>query len=110
MLGEQTIARGNLQGTLLLSVSLTPTSVNGTTSAEQTFTINGLLLGDEIAAVSLQAAWTSLTSIVNYRVTANNTLGISFQNQTGGALTPPSGTYLISVNRPSQSTQPNSIQ
>lgn len=109
-LGQQDICRGNLQSTLVLSVSLTPVAINGTTSAEQTFTIPGLLVGDQISALSLQAAWTVLVDIVNYRVSANNTLAVSFQNNTGGSLTPPAGTYLLEVNRPSQSSLPNSIQ
>lgn len=109
-LGQQDICRGNLQSTIVLSVTLTPVSVNATTSAEQTFTVNGLLVGDQISAISLQAAWTVLVDIVNYRVSANNTLAVSFQNNTGGGLTPPSGTYLIEVNRPSQSPLPASIQ
>lgn len=109
-LGEQTICRGNLQSTILMSVSLTPVSVNATTSAEQTFTVNGLLVGDQISGMILQAAWTVLVNIVNARVSANNTLAVSFQNGTGGALTPPAGTYLLEVNRPSQSTLPSVIQ
>lgn len=109
-LGPQDICRGNLQSTLLLSATLTPVSVNGTTSAEQTFTVNGLLVGDQISAISLQAAWTVLVDIVNSRVSANNTLALSFQNTTGGALTPPAGTYLIEVNRPSITPLPATIQ
>jgi len=95
-----TINRGNVATTILCSLSLTPASVNATTTAEQTFTVPGLQAGDQVSALELQAAWTSATSIVNVRVTANNTLGVSFQNNTGGSLTPPAGTYLLEVNRP----------
>jgi hypothetical protein len=108
--GEQTIGRGNLQMTLLLSVSLTPAGVATVTSAEQTFTVPGLLVGDQISAVSFQGAWTVLVDMVNTRVTTNNTLGISYQNNTAGTVTPPAGTYLIEVNRPSTSPLPNAIQ
>lgn len=110
-IGPQDICRGNLQATFLLQVTLTPAAVATVTSAEQTFTIPGLLVGDQISGISLQAAWTVLVDIVNYRVTANNTLGISFQNNTAGSLTPPAGTYLIEVNRPSfQAPLPGVIQ
>lgn len=95
-----TLQRGNIATTVVFSISLTPASVNATTSAEQTFTVQGLLAGDQVSAVSLNAAWTSLTGIVGFRVTAANTLGISFQNQTAGSLTPTAGTYVIEVNRP----------
>lgn len=94
-----TLARGNIGTGYLVSVSLTPTSVTNGVSAEQTFTVAGLQAGDEVN-VSLNAAWTSLTTLVTSRVTAANTLGISFQNNTAGALTPPAGTYIIAVNRP----------
>jgi hypothetical protein len=95
-----TIQRGNVATTVIFSVSLTPASVNAATAAEQTFSVPGLQVGDQISAVTLNAAWTSLTCIVGFRVTAANTIGISFQNGTAGALSPPSGTYVIEVNRP----------
>lgn len=107
---QNDIARGNLQGTYLLSISLTPAGVATVTSAEQTFPVPGLLIGDQISGVSFQGAWTVLVDIVNYRVTANNTLGISFQNGTAGTVTPPAGAYLVEVNRPSSLPLPNGIQ
>ena len=95
-----TIQRGNVSQTFLMSVSLTPASVNTVTVAEQTFTIKGLLVGDQVSAVTYQtAAWTNLTTIASFRVAANDTLSISFANGTGGSLTPPAGTYLVEVNR-----------
>jgi len=110
-LGPQIVNYGNVQSTFLLQVALTPTAVGATTSAEQTFTVPGLLVGDQISAVSLQAAWTVLVDIVNCRVSANNTLAMSFQNNTGGSLSPPSGTYLLEVNRPAfPAPQPSIIQ
>lgn len=100
MIGPQLLAYGNLQGTVLLQVSLTPASVGAATSAEQTFTVPGLLIGDQVSALELLAAWTSLTSVVNCRVSANNTLAVSFQNQTAGALVPPAGLFQLEINRP----------
>lgn len=94
------INRGNVQSTTVISVSLTPASVGSATSAEQSFTVPGLQVGDQVSGISLQAAWTSLTGIVNLRVVSANTLGISFQNNTAGALTPPAGVYFIEINRP----------
>lgn len=110
-LGPQVVNYGNIQATFLLQASLTPAAVNATTSAEQTFTVPGLLVGDQISALSLQAAWTVLVDVVNARVSANNTLAISFQNGTGGSVTPPAGTYLLEVNRPAfPAPQPSVIQ
>lgn len=109
-LGSQDLCRGNLQSTIVLSVTLTPVAIATITSAEQTFSVPGLLAGDQISGVSLQAAWTVLVDIVNFRAVSNNTLGISFQNNTAGSLTPPAGTYLIEVNRPSNTPLPTVIQ
>ena len=110
-LGPQVVNYGNIQATLLMQLSLTPSSVGATTSAEQTFTVSGLLVGDQVSAINLQAAWTVLVDIVNVRVSANNTLAISFQNNTGGSVTPPAGTYLLEINRPAfPAPQPSVIQ
>lgn len=95
-----TINRGNVATTILVSAQLTPAAVAATTSVEQTFTVPGLLPTDQISAIQLQAAWTVLVDVVNCRVSAANTLAVSFQNSTGGSVTPPAGTYLIEVNRP----------
>src|SRR6185369_16341829 len=107
---QNDIARGNLQGTYLLSVSLTPAGVATVTSAEQTFTVPGLLVGDQISGINFQGAWTVLVDVVNFRVVSINTMGLSFQNNTAGTVTPPAGIYLIEVNRPSQLPLPNGIQ
>ena len=94
-----TIGRGNLALTYLISISITPAAVNTVTVAEQTFTVAGLQVGDQISAVSFNGTWTNLTTIVSSRVSAANTLAITFANTTAGSLTPPAGTYLVEVNR-----------
>jgi len=95
-----TINRGNIATTILMSLALTPVAVGATTSAEQTFSVPGLLVGDQVSALQFQGAWTVLIDIVNLRVSAAGTLSVSFQNNTGGSLTPPAGNYLLEVNRP----------
>ena len=95
-----TLTRGNVLATLVAQVSLTPVSVAANTTAEQNFTIPGLLVGDQVSNFSLQSAYpNSDVSFVNLRVSAPNTLTVAYQNGTGGALTPPSGNYYIEVNR-----------
>jgi hypothetical protein len=94
-----TVQRGNVSTTIIAQVSLTPASVGATTSAEQSFTVPGILPNDQISAVSLQAAWTSLTSLVSFRAISANTLGVSFSNGTAGSLTPPAGVYFVEINR-----------
>ena len=94
-----TVQRGNVATTILVQTTLTPASVPTVTAAEQTFNVPGLFANDQISAVSLQAPWTSLTSIVSFRAISTNTLGISFLNGTAGALVPPAGVYFIEINR-----------
>lgn len=109
--GPTVLASGNIQATYLMQVSLTPSAVTSASVATQTFTIPGLLVGDEVSGIELQANWSNLTTIVNAWVSANNTLSISFQNTTAGSLTPPSGTYYLEINRPAfPGPQPSIIQ
>ena len=100
MPGPTTIARGNIITTIVLQVNLTPVSVAANTTAEQSFTIQGLLAGDQISAFILQSAYpNSDVSPVNLRCAANNTLTVAYQNGTAGVLTPPSGNYYVEINR-----------
>jgi hypothetical protein len=98
--GQQLVTYGNISSTFLVKVTLTPTSVTTNTTAQQTFTVNGLQLGDQISDVSLQGAWTVAVTLTNAWVSAANTLAVSYYNGTAGTLSPPSGTYYIEVNRP----------
>lgn len=73
--------------------SLTPTSVAAATTAEQTFTVPGLTTADKIIVNG--PAPVAGTGIVNARVSAENTLAITFINTTAAAVTPAAGTYTI---------------
>lgn len=94
-----TICRGNILYNILVGVTLTPVAVAQNTTAEQSFTVNGLQVNDFVQVAS-QVAQTAGIGINNSRVSAANTLTISFTNNTGGSLTPVSGSYGIEVNRP----------
>jgi hypothetical protein len=108
MPGPSDISRGNIALSMLLGVPLTPSLVGANTTAEQTFTVNGLLVGDEVQ-VSKPTTQAGL-GIVNARVSAANTLAITFSNNTGGGITPTGGeTYVVAVNRPTNTTLPSSI-
>ena len=74
--------------------TLTPTSVASLTSAEQTFTVTGLVAGS-MAWVNKVTSFTSGLAIVGVRVSAANTLAINFANLTGAAIVPPAEPYLI---------------
>lgn len=105
MPGPSDIPRGNIQLAMLLGLTISPAAVGANTTAEQTFTLQGLQLGDVVSVTkpTTQAG----IGIVNSRVTAANTLGITFSNNTGGGLTPTAGeTYTVEMNRPANPQQP----
>lgn len=70
-----------------LSATLSPAAVAGNTTAEQTFAnISGLAVGD-VVYVTKPSAQAGL-GIVNVRVSAANTLAITFSNNTSSSITP----------------------
>jgi hypothetical protein len=81
----------------IIRQTLTPASVGANTTAEQTFTVPGLQVGDslDINKASHQAG----LSIGNVRVSAANTLAIQFVNTTAGAIVPTSEQYIIGGQR-----------
>ena len=83
-----------LNNLVVYSQLITPAAVVANTIAEQTFTVAGLAVGD-IVFVNSQAAETAGIIRGAARVTAANTLGITFQNNTAGSLTPNANTNLI---------------
>lgn len=99
-LGPTIVNYGNVSSTFLLTISITPAATASATTLEQTFTVPGLLVGDQISNVSPQFAISTLVDIINARVSANNTLALAFSNNTAGSLTYPSGSFYVEVNRP----------
>ena len=90
---------GNLVKQSVISVTLSPALIVLNTTAEQTFTVNGLLPGDMVL-VNKPTTQAGL-GIVGSRVSAANTLAITFSNNTGSSITPTAGqVYLILVSRP----------
>jgi len=72
---------------------LTPASVAANTTAEQTFTVTNLNTNDLVFVnkPSLNAG----LGIVNTRVSATNTLAITYINATGSPIVPTAETYKI---------------
>jgi hypothetical protein len=107
MPNPSTISYGNIKAQWVLSITISPSSVAPNTTVEQTFTVNGLLLGDMVD-ISKPTTQTGL-GIVNTRVSAANTLAIAFINATGATITPTaSEIYYIEVSRPENLTSNNS--
>lgn len=89
---------GNCQSIWLLAVPLTPSAVAANTTAEQSFTVQGIQAGDliEVNKPTVQAG----LGIVNARAAAN-TVYIGFSNNTASSITPTAGeAYQIVIMRP----------
>ncbi len=97
MPGSSDIAIGNISYIFLLQAALTPAQVLTVTAPEQTFTVSGLLVGDfvQVMKPSAQAG----LGIAGARVTAVDTLGITYVNPTAGNITPTAETDVILVVR-----------
>jgi hypothetical protein len=96
-----------------IGVSMTPVSVATITTAEQSFGSNGvtqvtaatgILAGDVIVAVN-PPSMTAGVGISGFRVdtAVNDKFYVQFVNPTAGGVIPPTGVWLITVARYSQS-------
>jgi len=102
------VVRGNLAFSALIAPTLSPISVAANTVAEQTFTVQGLMIGDFISVTkpTTQAG----LGIVNARVSAANTLAVAFNNATAATITPTaSEIYTITVDRPESTPLPANL-
>lgn len=97
-----------------IAVSMTPLIVATITVAEQSFGLNGvsqataatgILAGDVILAVNAPSQVAGV-GLAGFRVdtAVNDKFYVSWVNPTAGGVTPPAGTYLITVARYNQST------
>lgn len=93
------VLHGNLLAAGVVSATLSPALIAANTTAEQTFTVPGLALGD-VVFVNKPTAQAGL-GIVGGRVSAANTLALTFSNNTGSNITPTAAqTYLVYYARP----------
>lgn len=89
---------GNLSQLGLLQVVVVPVAVAANTTAEQTFTVTGLQLSD-IVFVTKPSAQAGL-SIATSRVSALNTLAVTYSNSSGFSVTPTAESLSMLVARP----------
>jgi hypothetical protein len=93
------LAEGNLDKLKILTATYSPALVAANTTAEQTFTLPGVAVGDFVYT-NKPTAQAGL-GIVGCRVSAANTVAITFSNNTGSGITPTaSQAYLFLVARP----------
>lgn len=106
--------RGTEQFIQTIAVAITPTALVASTSAEQSYGLNGatfataatgILPGDVILAVN-HPSLTAGTGIGGFRVDTSvvDKFYVVWTNSTAATPTPASGTYLITVARFNQST------
>jgi hypothetical protein len=90
-----TVVRGNAFKSNLYQLTLSPVLVAPNTTTEQTFTVNGLSINDWVDVESIGAQQAGL-SVGNTRVSATNTLAVSFTNATSASITPTAtASYLL---------------
>jgi len=73
--------------------TITPAQVAANITVEETFTLTGINSNDTI--IINPPSTTAGIGIAGVRVSAKDTIAITFINTTAGALTPPSGEYII---------------
>lgn len=104
MPGPSDIARGNISNSFMLSVAVASgAALTASTTVERTYTVPGLQVTDGVAVT--KPTFQAGIGIVNARVSAADTLAITFGNFTAGTPTLTAETYTIEVNRPSNPQQ-----
>lgn len=108
MPGATEIPRGNVLVFSMMALSLTPVSVTNGTSAEQTFTVPGLNVGDVVFIQPPSA--TAGVGIVGSRVSAANTLAVTWVNASGAPVVPTAGSHIITVLRGTVNPLPTGLE
>lgn len=104
----QNLVRGNLVTVWGFGPSLSPANVAANTTAEQSFTVTGLKTGD-IVLGNKPTAQAGL-GVVGMRVSATDTLAITFVNATASGITPTaSQTWTFAILRPENQPLPTIV-
>jgi hypothetical protein len=82
----------------VVAATIDVASVAANTTAEQTFAVQGLKVGDFVAVS--KPSLTAGLGVSTARVSAANTLAITFDNNTAGAIDPAPEAYLVFWFRP----------
>lgn len=92
------INMGNVYGMMVVTLPLDVTSVAANTTAERTMTVPGVRVGDWVFVN--KPTLTAGLGICNARVSAADTIAITYNNNTAGALDPAAENYSILIVRP----------
>jgi hypothetical protein len=99
MPGPANLSFGNLANQFALLLPTTNASVGANTTAERTFTLQGVRLGVDIVLTINKPTHQAGLGIVNARISADNTIAITYMNNTGSGITPTSETYPVIIGR-----------
>jgi hypothetical protein len=100
MPGPANLAFGNVSNSFILQVPVVAgAAIGAATSVERTYTVLGLKVGDIITA-NKPTAFTAGLALANARVSAADTLALTFLNTTAGGLSIQAENWLIQVDRP----------
>ena len=89
---------GNVRAMGVITVTIDPASVDTIVTAEQTFTVPGLRLGDFV--VASKPTLTAGVGVSGCRVSAADTLAVTFVNPTAGGVNAGSESWLVLWVRP----------
>jgi hypothetical protein len=92
------IIMGNIRGIGDIVVTVDPANVAANSTSEQTFSVPGLLPGDKVYAH--KATYDAGLAVVNARVSAQDTLALTFMNCTGAGIDAPSQLITLMIFRP----------
>lgn len=81
----------------IVTASLTPASVSAYACSTQSMTVTGIKAGDHVINRDVAPSFTNNLMLNGIIVTGANTVSMFWCNDSGGAITPPSGTYTFDV-------------
>lgn len=100
MPGPANIAFGNVSNSFVVQVPVVAgAAIGAATSVERTYTVLGLRVGD-IVTPNKPSAFTAGLGLVSARVSAADTLAMTFMNATAGGLSIQAENWLVQVDRP----------
>lgn len=99
--GVNLLVDGNVDKMWVANLTIDVASVGANTTAEQTFTLKGLKVGDFVLVN--KPALNAGLGVCNARVSAADTIALTFNNNTAAGIDPASQTYLVLVMRPNTS-------
>lgn len=93
------VVRGNVLKLFAVTVTWNPAAVATITTAEQTVTVPGVKVGDVVVSYN-KPTNTAGAMPVNARVSAADTVAVSFVNPTAGSVDPASEAWTFVIGRP----------